>query len=162
MAENEAPQAEQDQQESRSSSRRRSRSRSRDQEVTREVGENSSVATAEQNDALEHSESGTHSRNDALDQGVPMQQGSPDEPVGPEDALGEGPKRGDYSGRQPEGTTHLESVSAPDGGESVTDDDGNVVDRKPTSVLREQNSRVEDQGDVEGKKGGVETAGERA
>ena len=36
-------------------------------------------------------------KDDALDSGAPMLPGDPSEPVGPEDALGSGPKRGDYS-----------------------------------------------------------------
>jgi hypothetical protein len=42
---------------------------------------------------------GVTTRDDANDLGVPMLAGSSDEPTGPEDALGEGPKRGDYSDR---------------------------------------------------------------
>lgn len=38
-------------------------------------------------------------RDDHNDLGVPMLQGDPSEPVGPEDALGVGPKRGDYRDR---------------------------------------------------------------
>ena len=48
---------------------------------------------------LEHSAGGITTRDDRNDLGVPMVQGSGDEPVGPEDALGAGPKRGDYTGR---------------------------------------------------------------
>jgi hypothetical protein len=69
-------------------------------------------------------------RHDATDLGVPMLPGSPDEPVGPEDALGEGPKRGDYRKRIV-GSSH----------------EGGVP----------QNPRAEDIGDAEGLKGGVET-----
>lgn len=50
-------------------------------------------------DGLRHSAGGSTTRNDALDLGVPMKQGSPFERQGPEDALGLGPKRGDYRGR---------------------------------------------------------------
>lgn len=48
---------------------------------------------------LEHSEGGVTTRDDATDLGVPMVAGAADEPVGPEDALGDGPKRGDYRDR---------------------------------------------------------------
>ena len=56
------------------------------------------VASDKANDKLEHSEGGATTR-DAGDVGVPMLQGDPSEPQGPEDALGEGPKRGDYTNR---------------------------------------------------------------
>ncbi len=46
-----------------------------------------------------HSRGGTTTRDDASDLGVPMRPGDPKESVGPEDALGAGPKRGDYSRR---------------------------------------------------------------
>ena len=69
------------------------------------------------------------------DVGVPMLPGSDDEPVGPEDALGEGPKRGDYSDRL--------------GGDQYRPHEGDVA----------QAPRVEDVGDAEGLKGGVDTAG---
>lgn len=42
---------------------------------------------------------GVTTRDDANDLGVPMLPGRADEPVGPEDALGVGPKRGDYTDR---------------------------------------------------------------
>lgn len=96
---------------------------------------------------------------DALDAGAPMLGGDPSEPQGPEDALGEGDKRGDYSGRQPEGTTHYESRAIEGGGGLVENKDGGL-DNSPRSELVEQNPRVEEVGDVPGKKGGVETAAE--
>lgn len=80
---------------------------------------------------LAHSAGGTTTRDDANDLGVPMLPGSPAEPVGPEDALGEGPKRGDYSDRV--SGLHYEG-STP------------------------QTPRVADVGDAEGLKGGVDTA----
>lgn len=70
------------------------------------------------------------------DLGVPMLPGSPDEPVGPEDALGEGPKRGDYSGRL---------------GEANYD---------PHQGTEPQAPRVDDVGDAEALKGGVDTVPE--
>lgn len=66
------------------------------------------------------------------DLGVPMLPSSGDEPTGPEDALGVGPKRGDYTGRVGE-SYHPHSGSVP------------------------QKPRVTDIGDVPGKKGGVDT-----
>jgi|SRR5680860_109864 len=56
-------------------------------------------ASKAQNDKLKHSQGGTTTRDDALDLGVPMLQGDSSEPQGPEDALGDGPKRGDYRDR---------------------------------------------------------------
>ena len=78
-------------------------------------------------------------RHDATDLGVPMTQGSPDEPVGPEDALGPGPKRGDYRDR---------IVGEPHEARIV---DGRVV-------MEPQRPRAEEIGDEEGVKGGVGTA----
>lgn len=72
-------------------------------------------------------------RDDPLDLGVPMLAGSPDEPVGPEDALGEGPKRGDYRDRL--------------GGESYNPHRGDTP-QKPFA---------DDIGDAKGQKGGVDT-----
>jgi hypothetical protein len=48
------------------------------------------------NAKLEHSMGGMTTRDDPNDLGAPMIQGDPSEPQGPEDALGPGPKRGDY------------------------------------------------------------------
>jgi hypothetical protein len=70
---------------------------------------------------------------DALDVGVPTLPGSPDEPVGPEDALGDGPKRGDYSQRIGDSNYHPHVGNEP------------------------QRPKAEEQGDDKGKKGGVET-----
>lgn len=58
----------------------------------------SKTQTAPDNADLEHTEGGATTR-DAMDAGVPMLPGSPSEPIGPEDAAGPGPKRGDYSDR---------------------------------------------------------------
>ena len=71
-------------------------------------------------------------RDDDADLGVPMLPGQPDEPVGPEDALGDGPKRGDYSDRIGGSTYHPHT-----GGEA-------------------QRPKVADIGDAPGK-GGVST-----
>jgi len=90
-------------------------------------------AAAPKGEAKKSSKDSTIDR-DPADLGVPMLPGSPGEPVGPEDALGEGPKRGDYSDRL--------------GGESYDPHQGNEAQRP----------RVDDVGDEAGKKGGVETA----
>lgn len=117
------------------------------------------VASRKQNENLEHSVEGSTTRDNALDLGVPMLPGDPSEPVGPEDALGEGPKRGDYSKVQ-DTSEHYETVANPKAGEPITGKDGTVLDYEPAYVLRYQNDRVNDIGDVAGKKGGVETAPE--
>ena len=93
------------------------------------------VASKAQNDKLKHSEGGVTTRDDALDSGVPMLQGDSSEPVGPEDALGSGPKRGDYSdvvGNK----QHYASVPNPDHDPS----DPN----SPAYVLVHQNPLVEE------------------
>lgn len=92
---------------------------------------------------------GVTTRDDATDLGVPMLAGSPDEPQGPEDALGVGPKRGDYTDRvggsdyQPH-----QVVPVPD-----------AKPGEPTVRVEAQRPRAEDIGEVAGKKGGVDTAG---
>lgn len=84
---------------------------------------------------------GVTTRDDANDLGVPMLAGSSSEPTGPEDALGEGPKRGDYSDRI--GPSNYQPHAA------------SVVDGK--TVLEAQRPRVADVGEAPGK-GGVDTA----
>lgn len=129
------------------------------------------VATAEQNAALEHSDSGKTTR-DGLDAGVPMIQGDPTEPTGPEDAFGKGPKRGDYAERTG-GVNSLVSRPAPNAGQPITkwtdDKTGapaspnakgateHVVDYEPHAVLEPQVPNVLDRGEVAGLKGGVDT-----
>lgn len=106
---------------------------------------------AKDNSKLEHSEGGTTTRDDALDSGVPMLAGDPSEPAGPEDALGAGPKRGDYSdviGNK----QHYRTVRNPD---HDPDDPSS-----PVYVQEHQNPHVAERGDVKGKKGGVDTADE--
>lgn len=106
------------------------------------------VATDTQNSALEHSQGGITTRDDATDVGVPMLAGSPDEPTGPEDALGQGPTRGDYRERlgssayQPHTTV---PVKNPKPGEA-------------TVKVVAQRANAEEIGDVSGKKGGVDSA----
>lgn len=84
--------------------------------------------------------------------GVPMLPGDPREPVGPEDALGEGPKRGDYSGVMRLEAPHEAKLTGVAPGD----------DNDPSRVLESQAPRVGQVGDVAGKKGGVETADESA
>lgn len=124
------------------------------------------VATDAQNAKLKHTaeivgdeKGAVTTRDDALDVGVPMLQGSPREPQGPEDAAGDGPKRGDYSERTG-GIQHHETRRVDDPLEDpwIRDEDGNPVDRKPHTQLVAQTPNFSDQGEVEGKKGGVETA----
>ncbi len=91
------------------------------------------TATEAQNQALNHSQGGITTRDDATDLGVTMLPGSADEPQGPEDALGPGLKRGDYSQRMG-GTGYNPHESA--------------VPQAP---------RVIEIGDEAGKKGGVTT-----
>jgi hypothetical protein len=68
------------------------------------------------------------------DLGVPMLPGSDTEPTGPEDALGEGPKRGDY-----------------------TDRIGDPKRYHPHSGTTPQRPNADDIGDAPGEKGGVTT-----
>lgn len=133
-------------------------------------GSGAGVATREDNLALEHSVDGATTRDDATDAGVPMLPGDPSEPVGPEDAFGEGEKRGDYSQRTHSGP-HVETVPNPKTGEPIYAwvkdgervDEGTkgaerqVVDYEPVSILREQDPAAADQGEVAGAKGGVTT-----
>jgi hypothetical protein len=128
-----------------------------------------SVEVAPDPSELEHTMGGSTTK-DALDMGVPMLQGAPDEPIGPEDALGEGAKRGDYTDRQ-DGAQHYESVANPkagqpiqkwikDGQDAKEGDEGAelvTVDYEPAYTQVLQNPRVEDIGEVPGEKGGVTT-----
>lgn len=81
-------------------------------------------------------------RHDATDMGVPMLPGSPNEPQGPEDALGPGPKRGDYTGRVGSANYQPHEVVLNEAGQVE------VVAQRP---------RTEDIADAPGK-GGVTTA----
>jgi hypothetical protein len=86
-------------------------------------------------------------RDDALDSGVPMLKGDPSEPSGPEDALGSGKKRGDYS----------EVIGDRQFYASVPNPDHDPSDpNSPASVLVHQNPLVEQRGDDKGVKGGTE------
>lgn len=109
-----------------------------------------SVASTSENDKLKHTMGGTTTRDDATDMGVPMLPGDGSEPVGPEDALGAGPKRGDYTGRiGPENYQPHEMRVASD--EDVADPN------RPSVSVEAQRPRVADRGDEKGKKGGVDT-----
>lgn len=114
------------------------------QTTTKDAGDN--VATDKQNAKLKHTEGGVTTRDDATDIGVPMLPGSPDEPVGPEDALGAGPKRGDYRNRLG-GVQSYQTVPVPD-----------AKPGEATARVEHQNPHAEDIGDEKGKKGGVDTA----
>ncbi len=96
---------------------------------------------------LRHTAGGVTTRDDALDSGAPMLAGAPSEPVGPEDALGSGAKRGDY--RELIGDRrYQQSVPNPDYDRSDPS--------SPASVLIDQNPLVEQRGDDEGVKGGTQ------
>lgn len=103
------------------------------------------VATPEQNATLVHSDPNApeSTRDDYLDAGVPMLPGSPAERQGPEDALGIGPKRGDYTSRvgPADYNPHI----------SVFDPVSGRTRLVPQRALAEQI------GEVAGMKGGVDT-----
>lgn len=105
------------------------------------------TASEQENSNLQHSMSGATTRDDATDMGVPMLPGSGKEPVGPEDALGEGPKRGDYSQRIGSASYHPHEVVKIDGAKP----------NEPQVAVVPQRPRALDIGDAEGIKGGVET-----
>lgn len=105
------------------------------------------TASERQNDKLTHSQGGVTTRDDATDVGVPMLQGDASERQGPEDALGVGPKRGDYRARLARRDTEPHETRP-------------VADAKPgePSVVNEaQAPRADDIGDAKGQKGGVST-----
>jgi len=86
-------------------------------------------------------------RGDPTDLGVPMLPGDASEPAGPEDALGPGPKRGDYSQRIGPADYHPHQV--------VPVED--PKDGEPVVRVVAQRVRAKDRGDEAGLKGGVET-----
>jgi hypothetical protein len=110
-------------------------------------------ASPQENDKLKHSVGGVTTRDDALDSGAPMLQGDASEPVGPEDALGSGPKRGDYS-KLIGNLQHAASVVNP----NHDPEDPN----SPRYVLVHQNPLVEQRGDDKGKKGGTNPLADEA
>jgi hypothetical protein len=99
------------------------------------------------NAKLKHSQGGGTTRDDATDVGVPMLQGDPSERQGPEDALGVGPKRGDYRAR----------LARTDVIHHETRPVENAKAGEPTVVNEAQEPRAEDIGDAKGQKGGVDT-----
>lgn len=105
------------------------------------------VASQSDNEGLDHSVEGVTTREDALDLGVPMLAGDPSEPVGPEDALGEGPTRGDYR----------ERIGPPSYHPHTTVRVEDAKEGEPQFRLVEQRQFVDEIGDVKGLKGGVET-----
>lgn len=118
----------------------------------------SSVASAEENAALEHTQGGITTRQDATDAGVPMLPGDPNEPIGPEDAMGPGPTRGDYSGRTHMGPHLTSEVIPPNERQDVElkNEDGDVigVEPGPRTRLVDLDARAGVTGDEPGK-GGV-------
>ena len=93
-----------------------------------------------------HSAGGVTTRDDALDSGVPMLQGDSSEPVGPEDALGSGQKRGDYS----------EVIGNKQHYHSVENPDRDPADpSSPAYVLVHQNPLIKQIGDEKSVKGGT-------
>ena len=103
-------------------------------------------ASEQENGKLEHSAGGATTRQDVLDSGAPMLQGDASEPTGPEDALGSGPKRGDYS--KLIGDRQF-SAAVPNPNYDPTDPSS------PATVLVHQNPLVEQRGDEKGVKGGT-------
>lgn len=100
---------------------------------------------AEKDKNLKHSRGGVTTRDDATDMGVPMLPGDLAEPVGPEDALGPGPKRGDYTDRVgPVGYNPHQVVPK-----------ANAKPGEPNVEVIAQRERASDQGEVAKKKGGV-------
>lgn len=90
---------------------------------------------------------GVTTRDDALDMGVPMLAGDPDEPIGPEDALGPGPKRGDYSRRLGDSYYNPHQTVA------VED----AKEGEPRVKVIAQAERASEQGEKAKLKGGVDT-----
>ena len=105
------------------------------------------IATQQENNKLEHTSGGATTRDDATDLGVPMLPGSSKERVGPEDALGAGPKRGDYSNRIGSANYHPHEVVPVE----------NAAPGEPQVQVVPQRPRASDIGDAEAIKGGVET-----
>jgi len=92
----------------------------------------------------------TEDDRDALNMGVPMadEVDPRDEPTGPEDALGEGPTRGDYSDRIGPSNYHPHQVVP-----GAQREDGSFE-----PVIQAQRDFVEQGSTPAGKKGGVDSA----
>jgi hypothetical protein len=116
-----------------------------------QAGDGESVASGAQNARLKHSQGGETTRNDATDMGVPMLPGSPKERQGPEDALGAGPTRGDYSQRIGPAQYHPHTAVPVN----------NPAPGEPNVVMVPQRQFAEEIGDAPGK-GGVDTAEARS
>lgn len=139
-------------------------------------GEGPVIADRDANAALEHSvdPTGPTTRSDATDAGVPMLAGDPAEPIGPEDAFGPGPKRGDYAGRESSLHTSVERIPEDERGDAFQWVDGETGApakegakgavrsplERPATRLVDQNARAGEQGDAPGK-GGVPGTGPR-
>ena len=95
----------------------------------------------------------TVDRGDPHDLGVPMLPSEGKERQGPEDALGAGPKRGDYRNRVNDAEHYVPEVIPAE--EREKDEDGNITG--PRTRMVHQNPRAEEIGDEAGLKGGVET-----
>ena len=117
--------------------------------------EGAGVAAISENAALEHTEGGQTTRADTMDAGVPMVQGQPDEPIGPEDAFGPGPKRGDYSQRVDSGP-HMVTEEIPLEERQKLAGDGDLGD-VPRFRLVPAGTEAGNVGDSPGK-GGVSTS----
>ncbi len=124
-----------------------SKSKSKSESGDQEAG----IASEAQNATLAHSDSGVTTRDDVTDLGVPMLPGDPSERQGPEDALGDGPKRGDYTHRIGPSDYHPHQVVPRP----------NAKPGEATVEVVAQRDRANDIGDEKGKKGGVETGGSR-
>lgn len=107
----------------------------------------SATADQNQNSDLKHSVEGITTRDDSTDVGVPMLAGDPGERQGPEDALGVGPKRGDYRAR----------LARRDAEPHETRPVRDAKPGEPTVVNEAQAPRADEIGDEKGKKGGVDT-----
>ncbi len=105
----------------------------------------------QQGHGLRHTMGGATTKDDATDLGVEMLPGDPNEPVGPEDALGEGPKRGNYAGRIGPSNYHPHEVR-PASPEEIADPN------RPSVRVEAQRGRAAEVGEVPRKKGGVNSA----
>ncbi len=98
----------------------------------------------------QHSRGGVTTKHDRTDVGAPMLPGDPRERVGPEDALGAGAKRGDYTGRLG-GSDYSPHTVEPIPPEEQ-------VPGGPVVRVVSQREHAADVADVPRRKGGVETA----
>ncbi len=113
----------------------------------KQVTKGAGVASTSENKSLEHTEGGVTTRDDVTDMGVPMLQGDGTEPQGPEDALGSGLKRGDYTNRIG-GSSYQPHEVVPNTGAKAGE---------PTVKVIAQRPRTQEIGDETGVKGGVDT-----